>query len=110
MIPTWALDVLGFSQFKWAYEAVMQEQAHVNAEKISQGEFLMVIECPWHKAFTPENVWKSFEVTGTWPVDQSKITSDKIAPAVGFQSLGGLLLSWHHLLRHSSIDWEQLGS
>jgi len=70
----------------------MEERAQVNAGKISWGEFLMAIEGPWHKAFTPENVQKSFKVTGTWPVDRSKITSNKIAPAVGLSITGGPII------------------
>ena len=82
--------MLGFSQFKQAYEEVMEEWAQINESKISRGEFLKAIEGPWKKAFTAENIWKLFEVTGTWPVDQSKITPDKIAPAKGLAIQGML--------------------
>lgn len=48
----------------------MEEWTQVNMAKISRGEFLEVIEGPWKKAFTAENVQKLFfEVTGTWPVN-----------------------------------------
>ena len=80
--------MLGFSQFKQAYEEVMEEWAQINESKISRGEFLEAIKGPWKKAFTAENIRKSFEVTGTWPVDQSKITPDKIAPAKGLAIQG----------------------
>ena len=43
--------------------------------------------------FTAENIQKSFEVTGTWPVDQSKITPDKIAPSKGLAIQGMLKIS-----------------
>ena len=66
----------------------MEEQAQVNESKISRGEFLEAIEGPWKKAFTAENIQKSFEVTGTWPVNRSKITPDKIAPAKGLAIKG----------------------
>ena len=61
--------MLGFSQFKQAYVEVMEEWAQINGSMISRGEFLEAIEGPWKKAFTAENIRKSFEVTGTWPVD-----------------------------------------
>ena len=78
--------MLGFSQFKQAYEEVMEEWAQINGSKISRGEFLEAIEGPWKKAFTAENIQKLFEVTGTWPVDWSKITPDKIAPPRRYKS------------------------
>ena len=78
-----ALDVLGFSQFKRAYEEAMEERALVNESRISKGEFLVKIKGPFRKAFTKENIRKSFEVTGTWPVDRSKITTTQLAPAKG---------------------------
>jgi hypothetical protein len=46
-------------------------------------EFLTVIAEPYCMAFTPENIKKSYETTGTWPVSRLKITADKIAPAEG---------------------------
>ena len=66
----------------------MEEQAQVNISKITRGEFLEAIEGPWKKAFTAENIRKSFEVTGTWPVDRSKITPDKLAPSKGLAIQG----------------------
>jgi len=66
----------------------MEERAQVNESRISRGEFLEAIEGPLKKAFTAENVCKAFGVTGTWPVDRSKITSDKLAPAKGLAIWG----------------------
>jgi len=66
----------------------MEEHAQVNMSKISRGEFLEAIKGPWKKAFTAENIQKSFEVTGTWPVNQSKITPDKLAPSKGLAIQG----------------------
>ena len=75
--------MLGFSQFKRAYEEAMEGRALVNEERISKGEFLEKIEGPFRKAFTKENIRKSFEMTGTWPVDRTKITATQLAPARG---------------------------
>ena len=78
-----ALDVVGFSRFKHHYETQMEEQASMQLGRITKEEFLMMIVEPYHKAFTPENVKKSYETTGIWPVNWSKITADKIGPAEG---------------------------
>ena len=61
----------------------MEGRALVNEERISKGEFLEKIEGPFRKAFTKENIRKAFEMTGTWPVDRSKITATQLAPARG---------------------------
>ena len=66
----------------------MEEWAQVNESMISRGEFLEAIEGPWKKEFTVENIRKSFEVKGTWPVDWSKITPDKLAPSKGLAIQG----------------------
>ena len=74
-----ALDVLGFSQFKHAYEVAMEERAQVSEGRISKSEFLEKIAGPFREAFTPENVRRPFEVTGTWPVDRSRPTGSSQA-------------------------------
>jgi len=48
-----------------------------------KGRVLKKIEGPFWKAFTKENIRKAFEMTGTWPVDCSKITATQLAPAKG---------------------------
>jgi len=63
------LDVVGFSQFKRFYEADMEEWAQSYPGKITKGEFLDMISGPYQRAFTPENIKKGFETTGTWPID-----------------------------------------
>lgn len=78
-----ALDIVGFSQFKHHYETQMEEQASKQLGRITKEEFLTMIVGPYHMAFTPENVKKSYQTTGTWPVNWSKITADKIGPAEG---------------------------
>jgi len=61
----------------------MEEHAQFNARKISKADFLKVISSPFRHAFTPENIKKSFEKTGTWPINRTKITSDMVGPSVG---------------------------
>ena len=101
--------MLGFSQFKRAYEEVTEGRAQTNQGKISKPEFLEMIEGPFHKAFTPENVRKSFEVTGTWPVDCSKITTDKLAPSRGLSITGGPVITPTSPVKVWVNRMEQLG-
>jgi hypothetical protein len=61
----------------------MEERASEQLGRITKEQFLTVIAEPYHMAFTPENIKKSYETTGTWPINHSKITADKIAPAEG---------------------------
>jgi len=63
------LDVVGFSQFKQFYQADMEERAQYNAGKMTKSEFLEAISGPYQHAFTPENIKRAFEMTGTWPID-----------------------------------------
>jgi len=44
---------------------------------------LLHIEKPFQQAFTKANCIQAFEVTGTWPVDCSKISNVKTAPSEG---------------------------
>ena len=74
-----ALDVVGFSQFKKSYQADMEECAQQNTSKMTKGEFLEAISSQYQYAFTPKNIKKAFETTGTWPIDQSKITTEAMA-------------------------------
>jgi len=64
-----ALDVLGFSQFKTAYQKHANEQASQCGGRFNRADFLKAIEVPYREAFCSENVLKAFEVTGTWPVN-----------------------------------------
>jgi hypothetical protein len=77
------LDVVGFFQFKKFYEAAAEERAQEDSGKISKSQFLDLIHGPFKRAFTPENIKKSFEKTGTWPIDQKQVTSEMIAPSEG---------------------------
>ena len=88
-----ALDIVGFSQFKHHYEVQMEEQASKQLGRITKEEFLTMIVEPYRMAFTPENVKKSFETTGTWPVNRSKITADKIGPAEGLSHYSGPIVA-----------------
>jgi hypothetical protein len=81
--PPTALDVVGFSQFKRFYQEAMEERAQTNSGRITKSEFLTAICDPFKRAFTPENIKKGFEKTGTWPINQQKITAEMMAPSVG---------------------------
>ena len=61
----------------------MEERAQSNAGRISKADFLKVISGPFHCAFTHENITKSFEKTGTWPIDCLCITPEMTAPSEG---------------------------
>jgi len=88
-----ALDVVGFSQFKHHYETQMEERATEQLGRITKEEFLTAIVVPYRMEFTPENIKKSYETTGTWPVNRSKITADKIAPAEGLSHYSGPIVA-----------------
>lgn len=47
----------------------MEERAQQFVGKITKSEFLKAIEGPFTCAFTPENIKKGFEKTGTWPIN-----------------------------------------
>ena len=65
----------------------MEEQAQHNPGKINKVEFLRAIQGLFEKAFTPENIKKGFEKTGTWPINQNQITAEKIAPSAGISGM-----------------------
>ena len=71
----------------------MEEQAQYNAGKMTKGEFLEAISGPYQCAFTPENIKKGFEITGTWPIDWTKITTEATAPSEGLSFKSGPIVS-----------------
>jgi len=83
-----ALDVLGFSQFKTAYQKHANEQASQCGGRFNRADFLKAIEVPYRQAFRSDNVLKAFEVTGTWPVNRNRITADHTAPSIGLSLCG----------------------
>jgi len=87
------LDVVGFSQFKWFYEADMEERAQSNAGRMTKGEFLKAISEPFQCAFTPKNIKKSFEITGTWPIDWTRITAEAMGPSEGLSGKSDPIVS-----------------
>lgn len=68
------------------YQQLTMDQAAECGGRFTQEDFMKSIEGPYKKAFSTTNMIKAFEVTGTWPVDCSCITSDKIAPAMALPS------------------------
>jgi hypothetical protein len=57
--------------------------AQFNTGKMSKAEFLKAISGLFQHAFTPENIKKLFEETGTWPIDRAQITADMLGPSEG---------------------------
>jgi hypothetical protein len=52
-----------------------------------------MIAGPYQRAFTPENIKKSFEKTGTWPIGRSQITAEMTAPSVGISGKSTPIIS-----------------
>ena len=46
-------------------------------------EFLVEIERPYIEGLSSKNIKAAFEVTGTWPVDRSKLSADMVKPSLG---------------------------
>ena len=61
----------------------MEERAQHNPGKINKAEFLTAIQGPFEKAFTPENIKRGFEKTGTWPINQNQFTAEMMGPLEG---------------------------
>ena len=80
--------MLGFSQFKTAYQKHANEQASQCGGQFNRADFLKAIEVPYREAFRSENVLKAFEVTGTWPVNRNHITADQTATSIGLSLCG----------------------
>ena len=87
------MDVLGFSQFKTAYQKLANSLASECGGQLTRGDFLKAIEVPYKQAFSQENICKAFEITGTWPVNRNSITPDQTAPSIGLSSSGGATIS-----------------
>src|SRR6266853_5614985 len=64
-----------------------------NPGRISKADFLKAISGPFHCAFTHENITKSFEKTGTWPIDCSHITPEMTAASEGLLGKGMPIVS-----------------
>src|SRR5258706_6523986 len=71
----------------------MEERASEQLGQITKEQFLTAIAELYHMAFTPENIKKSYETTGTWPINCSKITADNIVPAEGLSDNSGPIIA-----------------
>jgi len=60
-----ALDVLGFSQFKTAYQKLANGMASECGGRLTCVDFLKAIEGPYNQAFSKSDILKAFEITGT---------------------------------------------
>ena len=67
---------------------------------MSRQDYLEAIAGPYERAFTLENILKSFEVTGTWPIDRLKITKDMMALAEGLSTQSGPIVNLSSPVRH----------
>jgi len=77
-----ALDVLGFSQFKNAWQSVLNQWESENKGPLDKAAFLKEIKGLWGVAFTPKNVKKSFKVVGIWPFNPNIIPAKVFAPSL----------------------------
>ena len=75
------------------YKQDIEEHAQSNPGRISKTDFLKVISGPFHHAFTHENITKSFEKTGTWPIDCLHITQEMTAASEGLLGKGMPIVS-----------------
>ena len=76
------LDVLGFAQFKRYYAQILDDRAHDGFGSMNKRAFLQAIKEPFIKAFTVENIKKSFEIVGLHPFNPSVIKASKMAPSI----------------------------
>ena len=60
---------------------------------MTKGEFLEAISGPFQRAFTPKNIKKAFEITGTWPINRSKITTEAMGPSEGLSGKSSPIVS-----------------
>ena len=74
--------MLGFSQFKHYYAQILDDQACDGFGAMNKRAFLQAIEGPFTKAFTVENIKKSFEIVGLHPLNPSVIKTSKMAPSI----------------------------
>ncbi len=56
-------------------------EAIFQGRKITKGNLLHFIEAPWRKAFSTQNVQKSYAAMGVWPFDLSKIKPAAVEPS-----------------------------
>jgi len=81
-------DVVGHGTFK--HEASKDHvEAVFQGRKITKGNVLHFIEGPWRKAFSAENVWKSYAAVGVWPFNPSKIKPEVVEPSKATKADGG---------------------
>ena len=80
--------MLGFTQFKTAYQKLANSLASVCGGQLTHADFLQAIKGPYNQAFSWEHILKAFEITGTWPVNRNSITPDQTAPSIGLSSHG----------------------
>lgn len=73
-------DIVGHGTLK--HEASKDHvEAVFQGKKIMKGNILCFIEVPWRKAFSTQNVQKSYAAVGVWPFDLSKIKPAAVEPS-----------------------------
>ena len=81
-------DVVGHGTLK--HEASKDHvEAVFQGRKITKGNILCFIEAPWRKAFSMQNVQKSYAAVGVWPFDPSKIKPASVEPSKATKVDGG---------------------
>ena len=81
-------DVVGHGTLK--QEASRDRvEAIFQGRKITKGNILRFIEGPWRKAFSTQNVQKSYAAVGVWPFDPSKIKPAAMEPSKATRVDGG---------------------
>ena len=77
-----ALDVIGFLQFKRAWQDVLDQRELDNAGPLDKVAFLNEIEGPWKATFMPKTIKKSFEAVGIQPFNPNIIPAMALAPSL----------------------------
>ena len=77
-----ALDVVGFSQFKRAWQDALDQWELDNAGPLDKAAFLTEIEAPWKATFTTKTIRKSFEAIGIQPFNPNIIPAMALAPSL----------------------------
>ena len=81
-------DVIGHGTLK--HEASKDHvEAIFQGRKITKGNLLCFIEAPWRKAFSTQNMQKSYAAVGVWPFDPSKIKPAAVEPSKATKVDGG---------------------
>jgi hypothetical protein len=91
------LDVVLFAPLARAYTSELSSQT-TNSQgllSISKSSFIPLFRSAYASAFTPANIITSFEATGIWPIDRTRVTSKLDYPSPASQEASPT--SWQHV-------------